>query len=593
MPKLKPIELKVYKTNEILGVFNSTKYIVENSEILFGIKINEGHMSDVALGKRKSHLGLAIKYISEEEYNKRKNNEEPELKLIYKIKKYDKNINCSRVKNSEINTYNLPKKNWNGKIVVDWINTKGYDLHIIYKCKNYILNILDSYRENGETFLILKYNKKVQKFSLSAVLCCNFGELLGLSKTNGNHKYEFKYNIGDVIDNLIITDTKRINDGRYYKYKCKKCGFDCGEYYNLKSEKYEKEHWILEHNLLKGKRCICCANKIVVKGINDIATTNPEFIKYFENIEDAYKHTYASGKKILCKCPNCGYEKESDAHSLSGKGFSCPRCGDGISYPNKFMFNLLEQLNINFKSEYCPQWVNKSKYDFYLPDNNIIIEMDGAFHYKDNNMNGQTKEHSKQIDYYKDKIAKEHGIKVIRIDCNYTFENKFEYVKNNIINSKLNDLFDLNNIDWNKINYNSTVNTLMIKICKLKHDNPNLTSSQISELLKPQNSCSKSTIIKWLRLGKELGLCAYDTDEESRIKFVEVFKNKESLGIFKTNRCLSEQSEKLFGIKFNTQGISKACLCNKPYKNFTFKYITKEEYEQRKNKEDPTIHKIN
>lgn len=592
MGKLKPIEISVYKTKEILGVFNSTKYITENSEILFGRKISQSHLSSVALGKRNSYLGLTIRYITEEEYNKRKKYEEPKLKLIYRIKEYKKSKSCSRVKDSKINIDNLPKKKWGGDISVDWINTKGYNLHILYKGKKYILNILDSYRKNRCTFLVLKYNEKVQKLSLTSVLACSFGELLGLSKTNGKHKYEFKYKVGDTIDDLTITDCKRIGKSRYYKYKCNKCGWDCNKYYNLKSEQYEKEHWVLECNLLKGKRCGCCANKIVVKGINDISTTNPELTKYFVNIEDAYIHTSASGKIIKCKCPHCGYEKETNIDTLLHKRFSCSRCGDGISYPNKFMFNLLEQLNINFKSEYCPQWVDKSKYDFYLPDNNIIIEMDGAFHYRDNNMTGQTKEQSKQIDDYKDKMAKEHGIKVIRIDCNYTFENKFEYVKNNIINSKLNDLFDLNNIDWNKINYNSTVNTLMIKICKLKHDNPNLTSSNICDLLNPKNSCSKSTITKWLKLGNELGLCEYDIDKECRIKFVEVFKNKESLGIFKTTSYLSEQSEKLFGIKFNTQGISKACLCNKPYKNFTFKYITKEEYEQRKNKEDPTIHKI-
>ena len=593
MRKLKPIEISVYKTKEILGVFNSTKYITENSEILFGRKISQSHLSSVALGKINSYLGLTIRYITEEEYNKRKKYEEPKLKLIYRIKEYKKSKSCSRVKDSKINIDNLPKKKWAGDISVDWINTKGYDLNITYKGKEYVLNIIDSYRDNNKTSLTLEYNGKIQKLSTSQILSCNFGELLGLSNNNGNHKYEFIYNIGDIINNLLITDTKRIalNSGKVvkaYKYKCLKCGFDCSEHYDLGNKKYKKEGFLLQSNLLQGKGCVCCSNQAVVKGINDIATTNPELVKYFVNIDDVYTHTIGSVDRVKIKCPTCNREKEMKIKTLYLQGFSCSKCGDGISYPNKFMFNLLEQLNLEFETEYCPQWIDKSKYDFYIPSKNLIIEMDGAFHYKDNKMSGQTKEKSKKIDNRKDELANKHGLKVIRIDCNYyDISKRFEYIKENTINL-LKDIFNLNNINWDSIDYQSNINNLLLKVCKLKHDNPNLTSSQISELLKPQNSCSRHTIIKWLKLGNKIGLCEYDIDKEKGIKYVEMFKNNISFGIFKNIHNLEKHSEKLFGIKLNAQGISRACRNNKPYKGFTFKYITSEEYYKRIS-EDPTL----
>ena len=50
--------------------------------------------------------------------------------------------------------------------------------------------------------------------------------------------------------------------------------------------------------------------------------------------------------------------------------------------------------------------VNSTKY---------IIEMDGGFHYKDNNMNGITFKQSKEIDNQKDKLAADRGINVIRV----------------------------------------------------------------------------------------------------------------------------------------------------------------------------------
>ena len=590
----KPIEIIVYGTGKILGVFKSTRYVTDNSKILFGKELKQANISKVVLGKSEQYYGLSIRYISKEEYNKRKDKEEPNLELIYEIKLQEKSIdNNIRVKNSKINTHNLPKKKWAGRIVVDWINTKGYDLNITYKGKEYILNIIDSYRDNNKTSLTLEYNGKIQKLSTSQILSCNFGELLGLSNNNGNHKYEFIYNIGDIINNLLRTDTKRIalNNGhvvKAYKYKCLKCGFDCSEHYDLENKKYKKEGFLLQSNLLQGKGCVCCSNKAVVKGINDIATTNPELVKYFVNIDDVYTHTIGSVDRVKIKCPTCNREKEMKINKLYLQGFSCPKCGDGISYPNKFMFNLLEQLNLEFETEYCPQWIDKSKYDFYIPSKNLIIEMDGAFHYKDNKMSGQTKEKSKKIDNRKDELANKHGLKVIRIDCNYyDISKRFEYIKENTINL-LKDIFNLNNINWDSIDYQSNINNLLLKVCKLKHDNPNLTASQISELLKPQNSCSKSTIIKWLRLGNKIGLCEYDIDKEKGIKYVEMFKNNISFGIFKNIHNLEKHSEKLFGIKLNTQGISRACLNNKPYKGYTFKYISREEYERRIS-EDPTL----
>ena len=67
---------------------------------------------------------------------------------------------------------------------------------------------------------------------------------------------------------------------------------------------------IEENSLKNGNGCSCCYGRTVVKGINDISTTNPEMVKYFVNIEDAYTHTYCSNEKVLMRCPNCNNEKK-------------------------------------------------------------------------------------------------------------------------------------------------------------------------------------------------------------------------------------------------------------------------------------------
>lgn len=55
--------------------------------------------------------------------------------------------------------------------------------------------------------------------------------------------------------------------------------------------------------VIEGVGCPICANVRIIKGINDIATTNPELLKYFKNPEDAYKYHKGSKAKVIFKCP--------------------------------------------------------------------------------------------------------------------------------------------------------------------------------------------------------------------------------------------------------------------------------------------------
>ncbi|WP_297419306.1 hypothetical protein [Clostridium sp.] len=315
-------------------------------------------------------------------------------------------------------------------------------------------------------------------------------------------------------------------------------------------------------------------------------------IKYFQGgYDEAKLYTKCSGQKIYPICPDCGRVKNKPMkinriylyHTIS-----CS-CGDGISYPNKLMFAILEQLKIDFQTEYSPDWIKPKRYDFYfkLSNKEYIIEADGGWHNKNNNLSGQTKEISQEIDSYKDKLAEENNIKVIRIDCDYKKTNdRFEYIKNNIINnSMLKKLFNLNNIDWLKCE-EFTCSNLVKKTCEIKKNNPNMSTTQVGKVIK----LSQSTVIKYLKQGTKFGWCRYDIKEEksnviSRAgkqfsKSVEIFKNEISLGIFPSASELERQSETLFGIKLMKHSISDVCrLKHTHYKGFTFKYIKLKESE--------------
>ena len=89
---------------------------------------------------------------------------------------------------------------------------------------------------------------------------------------------------------------------------------------------------------VSGDRCPVCSNHKVVSGINDIATTHPEYVQYFKNPYDACVYSISSGKHIWFKCPLCGNEKYIDICTALHNGYSCSSCGDGVSFNNKFVY---------------------------------------------------------------------------------------------------------------------------------------------------------------------------------------------------------------------------------------------------------------
>lgn len=82
--------------------------------------------------------------------------------------------------------------------------------------------------------------------------------------------------------------------------------------------------------------------------------------------------------------------------------------------------------------------------------------------------------------------------KYIVIDCRHS---KIEWIKNNIMNSSLNGIFALNNIDWVKINKNS-LSSFVTLSRKLKNGGKN--SIEIAKTLK----LNKSTVRKYLKQRK-------------------------------------------------------------------------------------------
>ena len=82
------------------------------------------------------------------------------------------------------------------------------------------------------------------------------------------------------------------------------------------------------YNRANGKGCPCCANRVVVPGINDLATTDPDLAKEWHPTLNALTPTEVTrgqSKKVYWLCPKCGNTWQDSLNHRSG-GRGCSNC---------------------------------------------------------------------------------------------------------------------------------------------------------------------------------------------------------------------------------------------------------------------------
>lgn len=397
------------------------------------------------------------------------------------------------------------------------------DLSIHYNGNNYTLHV-NSYNSKAGTLNITFIDiRRTLDLYISTVRDLKFSNILRVERTVEH--YYYKYNVSDIItskkSNLRILEKVLIynNDNtntKAYRYLCLNC-----YYIGV----------ITEKSLTRGSSCSVCSGKTVVTGINDINTTHPELSKYFCDNTIPLKNSYSIRKAFDVKCPNCGQIKHMRPRTIGTTGFACPKCGDGKSYPAKFLMSVLDQLNLEYDPEYYPPWIENIKdlvrlYDIYLPILNCIIEIHGpqhtiySFHIKSSTRRPRTLEEEKANDKLKEDLAAKNNIShYITIDAK---KSELDWMKNSILNSELSNLISLENVDWKKCSADA-MDTLVKDACNLWMQDLGITA--ICKML----HLSRKTVRIYLKKGAELDLCNYnpkDAMKESKLRTPRTFLNK-------------------------------------------------------------------
>ena len=259
------------------------------------------------------------------------------------------------------------------------------------------------------------------------------------------------------------------------------------------------------NNILRRKGCPVCSGRSIgaaPKYLNSIWSSEyKDFFSQYMTEEQMKSTTPHFGKKISLLCPNCGESKMIAPNTLFREGLGCA-CGDGQSFPNKFVYSVLKQLNLKVQQEYSPEWAGRLRYDDYINEYNIIVENHGVQHYQEVRLTNRTLAEEQQNDMMKYNLAKDNGInEYIIIDCR---KPTMEWIMASIMQSRLPQIlkFTESDIDWIQAMSYATHNLIKDAAAMF---NDGFGLSYIGNKLQKD----PHTIAQWLKRATKIGWCDY------------------------------------------------------------------------------------
>lgn len=112
---------------------------------------------------------------------------------------------------------------------------------------------------------------------------------------------------------------------------------------------------------------------------------------------------------------SCGFIfKMRPKDLISGHSY-CPKCSPKASKGERKIIHYLTTNNIQFQKEKVFSWSNNKRYDFFLPEQNLLIEYNGIQHYKEVPTFNRSLEEQQSIDKWKINQAEKYSINILII----------------------------------------------------------------------------------------------------------------------------------------------------------------------------------
>ena len=207
-----------------------------------------------------------------------------------------------------------------------------------------------------------------------------------------------------------------------------KCLFDCecGHEFEANIDHVSRGHWcsyccIPTQKLCDDENCNHCLNRSFAIHAKSVyickeSGINPRNITLNSNI------------KIPLKCNDCGFSFNMSPADVNF-GRWCSAC---VNKTEKIIFDFLQEKNVKFHYQYSAEWTKNPetnqyfKIDYFLPDHNLALELDGRQHFRQVS-NWTSNEKTRERDVTKMLMAYKQGITTMRILQEDVFYNRRDW----------------------------------------------------------------------------------------------------------------------------------------------------------------------
>ena len=178
--------------------------------------------------------------------------------------------------------------------------------------------------------------------------------------------------------------------------------------------------------------CRRCADNLIAT--RSTYTLNEWLIVAQNRHGDKYDYSkveYKSSKhKVTIICTIHGeFEQNTTSHT---QGAGCPFCINKTAGKLRVYLEKLFKVTLELTPKWCPSPKGYFKYDFYIQDIGIIVELDGVQHFKPIAFWSVSGEILMKRDVYKIRCANKNGIRVIRILQEDVWENDESWLDTNL-----------------------------------------------------------------------------------------------------------------------------------------------------------------
>lgn len=384
---------------------------------------------------------------------------------------------------------NLPKYE-NGAYIgkINWSKCIGLSVDFINEDVSGVIKIIDY--DKLKQKILIEYNDEKTWIFTNVFLKSG---IVRLTRRSPQRK-SFKCNVGDVVNDMRIIhrfyEQGKKSRIKKYKYQCLKCGYIGDK---------------TENDMLNKKCPICANNGFVDKDINSIKITHPQIYKMITD-NDADSYSYGSAHKVHWECQFCKKINFTAIKNLtSNKPTGCQFCGDGVSYPEKILYNVFSFISNTFEKHKSFEWSEGRVYDAF--DMDIFTEIHGSQHYIKSfeKCGGRTLEEEIENDKYKHKLAISNHENLVDYVVIKAYPETFDNIKQAILNSRLTQYYDLSKVNWNYVRKQAE-SSLVVEVGELYNFNDNIDD------ISKHFQLDKSTVYRYLHKATELGICNFIPD---------------------------------------------------------------------------------